>query len=121
MKEKVTFIHEFWELGAYFFVRPERYDEQTLSKKYKPELLPLLQQLPMAFQNLLEFTHRDIEQAFKDTCASLNINPGQVMQLFRVAISGVSGGPALFELCEWLGEEEVKTRLSNAASAWSGR
>ena len=36
------------------------------------------------------------------------------MQLFRVCVTGVGGGPALFELLVLLGKEEVINRLDNA-------
>ena len=36
------------------------------------------------------------------------------MQLFRVCLSGVGGGPVLFDMVELLGKDEVVKRLENA-------
>ena len=47
----------------------------------------------------------------------LELGPGKVMQLFRVSITGVGGGPALFEIVEMLGKEEVNTRLQTFITA----
>ena len=52
-----------------------------------------------------------IEATFKSTAEKLEINPGHVMQLFRVLLSGQGGGPDLFEMTELLGQEEVVSRL----------
>jgi hypothetical protein len=41
----------------------------------------------------------------------MEINPGHVMQLFRVLLSGQPGGPVLFEMTEFLGQKEVVIRL----------
>jgi hypothetical protein len=38
------------------------------------------------------------------------------MQLFRVCISGLGGGPVLFELVELLGKETIVRRLNNAVN-----
>jgi len=53
----------------------------------------------------------ETEATFKATAEKLGIGAGQVMQLFRVSISGVGGGPALFEMIELLGKEEIINRL----------
>ncbi|MFZ5553079.1 MAG: hypothetical protein ACOZCO_08185 [Bacteroidota bacterium] len=42
----------------------------------------------------------------------MEIKTGEVMQLFRVALSGIAGGPALFEMAELLGKEKVVGRLT---------
>ena len=42
------------------------------------------------------------------------IGAGSVMQLFRVCLSGVGGGPVLFDMVELLGKDEVVMRLNNA-------
>ena len=36
------------------------------------------------------------------------------MQLFRVCLSGVGGGPVLFDMVELLGKSEVLARLNSA-------
>lgn len=61
-----------------------------------------------------DFTAASTEAAFKATAEKLGIGAGQVMQLFRVCLSGVGGGPALFEMVELLGRDEVVKRLDAA-------
>ena len=55
-----------------------------------------------------------LEKQFKDTAEKMNIAPGQVMQLFRVLVSGVGGGPALFEMMEWMGKDSILARFEKA-------
>ena len=35
VKEKVQFVHEFWEQGKYVFIAPDTYDEKVMAKKWK--------------------------------------------------------------------------------------
>jgi glutamyl-tRNA synthetase len=56
----------------------------------------------------------ELEKSFKKSCESINVNPGSVMQAFRVCLSGIGGGPVLWEMAELLGKEEVVKRLETA-------
>jgi glutamyl-tRNA synthetase len=58
-----------------------------------------------------------IETQFKATADRLGVNPGHVMQLFRVLISGQAGGPVLFEMTELLGQAEVVSRLQTGVTS----
>jgi glutamyl-tRNA synthetase len=62
-------------------------------------------------ENLENFEAIEIEKSFKTTAETLGMSPGSVMQLFRVLVSGVGGGPQLFELVATLGKSEVLKRL----------
>jgi glutamyl-tRNA synthetase len=114
MKEKAHFVHEFWDFGHYFFIRPEQYDADVIKKRWNDAAAGFIQSLASALQQLPSFDATGIENCFKETAASNNISPGQVMQLFRVCLSGVGGGPAIFEMAEWLGKEECILRLQNS-------
>src|SRR5690606_14008310 len=37
IKERAVFVHEFKELGAYFFTAPKAYGEKAVQKQWKPE------------------------------------------------------------------------------------
>ncbi|MFT4595213.1 MAG: glutamyl/glutaminyl-tRNA synthetase, partial [Psychroserpens sp.] len=64
-----------------------------------------------ALSNLGNWKAEEIESTFKSTAETMEINPGHVMQLFRVLLSGQPGGPVLFEMTEFLGQKEVVIRL----------
>ena len=63
---------------------------------------------------MTHFTAAETEAVFKATAEAQGIGAGQVMQLFRVCLSGVGGGPMLFEMVELLGKDEVVKRLETA-------
>jgi glutamyl-tRNA synthetase len=44
----------------------------------------------------------------------MELKPGQLMQAYRLAISGQGAGPAIFELTALLGRDQIVARLAAA-------
>lgn len=116
IKEKATFVTEFWSLGNYFFVEPDNYDAEVVKKRWNEKTRLFIKDLMEAYRSAEDFSPLCIETIFKKNCEQAGIKTGEVMQLFRVCISGVSGGPALFEVAALLGKDKVVSRLETALS-----
>lgn len=114
VKEKAHFVSEFWTNGEYFFHAPASYDADVIKKRWNEQSAMFIKEVAEAFKGLNTFTSAETESVFKATAEKLGMGPGQVMQLFRVCLSGVGGGPMLFEMVELLGKEEVVKRLETA-------
>ena len=65
---------------------------------------------------LTNYTHTEIEAAFHTTLTEMNLQSKDVLQAFRWALSGVGGGPPIFEMAELLGKESVIKRLEKATT-----
>ncbi|MDP6908799.1 MAG: glutamate--tRNA ligase [Flavobacteriales bacterium] len=111
IKEKTQFVGEFWSIGSYFFQTPTNYDEKVVRKRWNENAERFFPALAIALEGLSSWTAASIEAKFREVTEELSINPGHVMQLFRVLVSGQAGGPVLFEMTELLGREEVIERL----------
>ncbi len=116
IKEKATFLNEFLSLGSYFFVAPETYDTDVIKKRWNEKTKNFIAELNEEFKKITNFSATETENIFKTICEKSGIKTGEVMQSFRVCLSGVGGGPALFEVVELLGKEEVVNRLEKALS-----
>ena len=114
VKEKSHFVSEFWNAGSYFFVAPTAYDADVIKKRWNDASANFIKAVTEAFKVVNTFTAAETEAAFKQAAETQGIPTGQVMQLFRVCLSGVGGGPMLFEMVELLGKEEVVKRLGSA-------
>ena len=112
--EKAHFMNEFWSLGYYFFKEPEQYDQEVIKKRWNENTKKFISHLGVEFAKLEPFNKETTEAAFKSSCEQTGIKTGEVMQLFRVCLSGAGGGPALFEMAELLGKEVVLRRLDHA-------
>ncbi|MBL4587381.1 MAG: glutamate--tRNA ligase [Flavobacteriales bacterium] len=111
IKEKTQFVGEFWSIGSYFFQTPTEYDEKVIRKRWNENAERYFPALAEELTTLKNWNAETIEATFRATAEKLQINPGHVMQLFRVLVSGQAGGPALFEMAELLGKEVVVLRL----------
>jgi glutamyl-tRNA synthetase len=118
LQEKAHFINEFWSLGNYFFEAPTKFDEEIIKKRWNEKSAPFFTALAEAFNILNDFSATEIENCFKATCESQGIKTGEVMQLLRVCISGVGGGPAIFELMALIGKEEIINRIHTAVNTF---
>jgi glutamyl-tRNA synthetase len=43
--------------------------------------------------------------------------PGEMMQTFRLSLSGVGGGPPIFDMAAFLGKETVLRRIEHCLAA----
>ncbi len=64
-----------------------------------------------------EFTAAALEAAFREAAADMRVNVGSFFGPFRVAITGKTVSPPLFESMEILGREETVARVNNALAA----
>lgn len=119
MKEKVSFANEIISQGSYFFEEPKEYDRAVVEKKWKPETNQYLNDLSNLFNQLAEFNAANLETTFKNYCENNQIKTGEVMQPLRLAVSGVAGGPPIFEILALLGKDKVKARIEHALSLFA--
>ena len=114
IKEKANFVNEFWSLGSYFFIEPDTYDPDIIKKRWNEKSKSFMAELAKEYRSANDFSAADSENIFKQVCERLGVKSGEVMQLFRVCISGVAGGPALFEAAALIGKDKVVQRLQSA-------
>ena len=101
-------------MSKYFFRDPESFDEAGLKKYWEPETSDQLKLLADRFEALLEFSHASVEAALRQLAEELQIKPTNLIHPARLALSGRTIGPGLFEMIELLGKETVVRRLRRA-------
>lgn len=116
LMEKAQFTHEFWSLGSYFFTDALVYDEEVIKKRWNEKSKPFFELLATKMNALNTFDAVETENCFKAVCEEAGVKTGEVMQLYRVALTGMGGGPALFEITALLGKEKAVNRLQKIAS-----
>lgn len=113
VKEKVQFVHEFWNHGHYVFIAPVAYDEKVIAKKWNENSKALFMRVLETFRNVSSWNSQNIHDAFE----ALVKDAGKIdMQVLRVLITGVAGGPQLFDMMALIGKDEVINRLTKALS-----
>jgi glutamyl-tRNA synthetase len=115
MKERLTFPQDFIEMSGYFFHDPESCDEAGLKKNWETESSERLVQFADRIEVLGEYSHASLESTLRLLSEELQIKPSKLIHPIRLAISGRTIGPGLFEMMELLGKEIVVRRLRRAA------
>jgi len=114
LHERLHFLGDFWRMAGYFFKDPESYEAEALQKRWSPETAPLLQELSREFEAAGVFAAAEIEQALRTVAERHDLKASLLIHPLRLAVTGVSVGPGLFELMELLGRETVLRRLTLA-------
>ena len=114
MKERVAFIKEIPEKGFYLFEDPAEYDETVVKKRWKPDSAEHLRKLVEVFSLLSNPSKEDFENTLRKTAEVLGIGTGKLIHPVRLAVSGVGGGPGVFDILYIIGKEASIRRLNKA-------
>ncbi|MHB1685811.1 MAG: glutamate--tRNA ligase [Ignavibacteriaceae bacterium] len=117
MKERVSFVHEYLTKSPYFFEAPNEYEQAAVEKSWKPETPEQLNKLCDAFSAFKNPMKEDYEHALTDVTVELNIGKGKLIHPLRLAVSGMSTGPGVFDILFILGKEETIKRIQTAISS----
>ena len=74
-----------------------------------------LEELANRFEKLDEFSETSAEDATRELSASLNVKPAKLIHPTRLAVSGMTFGPGLFELLILVGRDISVKRMRKAA------
>lgn len=117
MKPRVQFEHEIISKGEYLFQNPTSFDMKVVDKKWKENSKGFFDALVSAFRQVVDFSEESAKALFEEVAAQQNIKPSEVLQLFRVLMSGEGSGVDLFGMIALFGKEEVSCRIENALKA----
>jgi glutamyl-tRNA synthetase len=113
IKEKATFIKDFWMIGSYFFQTPTTFDDSVIQKKWDEKASDFMIELVNKYKSDDDFTPQFCHETYEKVCAQFEVKPGQYMQLLRVILTGVGGGPSLWDIVSLLGKGTVIDRIED--------
>jgi glutamyl-tRNA synthetase len=119
MRERMVFVHDIVVNSAYFFAPPASYDEAVQKKRWTPESPKHLEAAAAAFSAMAGSAKEDFEGALKQVAASLGVGMGELIHPLRLAVSGVGGGPGLYDIFFILGRDETVRRIHTAVKTLS--
>lgn len=111
IKDRANLIPDLWDQMAYFFIRPDTYDEDLIRKRWKPETSPTLLEIADLIEKNNKSTASEISVIVKSYIESQGLNPGAIMLPLRVSLVGSAMGPDLFVIMEKLGSKETSERI----------
>ena len=114
IKERASFVKDFWDLASFFFETPLTYDAKASKKQWKETTPQIMKDLISVLQGIDNFSTLQIQSIVKEWITKKEIGFGKVMPPFRLALVGALKGPDLFEIASKIGKEETIQRLQNA-------
>jgi glutamyl-tRNA synthetase len=119
-QEKAQTLDEVWPLIGFLFEEPE-IDEKAWRKVMKDGALPLLSEALEALRGADSFDPSELEIALGRILAEREVKPAKLYQPIRVAITGTSVSPGIFESLSVLGRERSLERLERAVQRLSSQ
>jgi glutamyl-tRNA synthetase len=119
VKEKISFMKDLWPMCDYFFVEPTKYDEGVVAKRWNDKSPLVLQDMIQTIQTTTDFDAAIFEKTYNDALAKVGVAGKDFMQLLRVCLSGVAGGPPIFEMAALFGKDSTLRRLKHALDTLS--
>jgi glutamyl-tRNA synthetase len=117
-QEKAQTLNEVWPLIAFLFEEPET-DERAWRKVMKDGALPLLSEALEALRMTESFEPEELETTLGRILAEHDVKPGNLYQPIRVAITGTSVSPGIFESLAVLGKNRSVERIERAVERLS--
>ena len=114
IKERASFVSDFWEMGSFFFEAPKSYDKKASRKRWKENTGLIMSDLTRVISSITNFTSASIETEIKIWIKERETGFGCVMQPLRLSIVGALQGPRLFDIIEIIGKEETIRRIQQA-------
>jgi glutamyl-tRNA synthetase len=112
-QEKMQTLEDFWRLAG-FLVEPQPIDEKAWSKVMRDGAADNLARAREALAAVEPFDQEGVENALRGLVDELGAKPKDVYQPVRVAISGSTVSPGIFESVALLGREETLARIDRA-------
>ncbi len=101
--------------GALFYYQDAlSYDEKAAKKFFKSSSLAPLTLLAKKLEELDPFNEENLENAFKSVMDETGMKLGKIAQPVRVALTGKTVSPGIFEIIDVLGKEKCISRITDA-------
>ncbi len=115
-QEKMQTLADFWPLAGFLVEPPDEYDERAWAKVMMSDGAPdRLREARGAIATVEEpLSVEAVEAALRGVVERLEVKPRDVFQPIRVALTGTTVSPGIFESVAALGREETLRRIDAA-------
>ena len=114
LRDRAQTLVELVDLAGYYLREEIELDPQAKAKFLKPEIAPVLRELRDGLAALEGWDVEPIKSAFEKVQASSGLALGKIAQPVRVAVTGGTASPGIFEVLDVLGRERTLARLDSA-------
>ena len=107
-------LEEMAQNALFYFADQIDYEKKAADKFFNSTAAESLQLMINQFDKLKDFSEENLENAFKAVVDQTGLKLGQIAQPVRVALTGKTASPGIFEVSAILGKDRVISRLQRA-------
>jgi glutamyl-tRNA synthetase len=114
LRERSKTLVEMAQSLRYYIDEDIEYEEKAKNKFLNEESRELLVELKEGLESMSEFTEQEIENLFRSIAERKKVKLGKLAQPARVALTGGTQSPGIFEVLDVMGREKTIRRFERA-------
>ncbi|MEQ6360545.1 glutamate--tRNA ligase [Thermoanaerobacter thermohydrosulfuricus] len=115
VREREKTLVDIADAMSYYFTEVNEYEEKGVKKYFtKEKVVDILKKAVVTLKEVEPFNKFTTEEAYRKLVEELQISSGELFHPTRLAISGRTFGPGLFDIMELLGKERTIERIEKA-------
>lgn len=114
LQPRIKTLQDFFTAADYFFNPVEKYDEKGVQKYWQRDNSRLILEQVLSLINATPFDTDVLEQAFRKRAEELGLKAGDLIHPARLAVTGRTSSPGLFEVLVLLGQTVCRERLERS-------
>ena len=112
---------EMAKAAVFYYTDKIKFDEKAATKFLTPEMADMLTHAANAIEALADYTQENLETIFKQIMEETGLGFGKIAQPLRVAITGTTISPGIFEMLLALGQTKTVQRIRTAVELVQAR
>lgn len=114
LKARSQTLVEMAQAARFYYKGPLPYDDKGAQKFLTTTTKPILEEISTRLEALPEWSEEQVNELFKELQKKTGLKMVALAQPVRMALTGKTASPGLFEIMDILGMEEVLRRLAAA-------
>jgi glutamyl-tRNA synthetase len=112
LNQRAETLVEMAQKSAFYFKTELEFDEKARSKFLTAEIKPHLEKIASGLSEINVLEHDSVETLFKQVAEEAGLKLGKVAQPVRVALTGSTTSPGIYDVVLLLGKDTTLKRLS---------
>lgn len=117
IKDRLTFLTDFWEHAGFFFKQPEEYDLEAILNRWNDEKTTFFTSIIESLEAFEPWRSEELESFYKLAIQASGMKMGELMLPLRIMLVGGKYGPHVFDIVATLGKTETIHRIRKGLDA----
>lgn len=114
LKSRMKRLNDFLQFGSYFFKDVDEYEPKGVKKHFREDTPDHLEALIKMLEKTDDFSKEHLENILRKLSENLGIKPAKLIHPVRLAVTGMTVGPGLFDILSVLEKNILIKRLTRA-------